>query len=235
LFNLLDPKAAAESRKKFEAEIDGRVEKKLKEGVAHKVLNIINPRHDAEIGLSMFIAQAGQYSIQAHEEKTIDNLLSAARTVSSLSNSSSSTAQDLCTNPSSQLEAAGGLHDEIAKNAVTAVAELATDSFDAQLARIEKLESILAIAKEKIIADKAIHDKQVEEQRAAAEFEASRVAKRKRREEGAAGFAVRDAMLAEEAAAENGNGTGSSSEAPVQASSDAEEVVKGRSKRQRRI
>jgi hypothetical protein len=229
---LLDPKAAAESRQKLEAEIDARVEKKLREGVAHKVLDIINPRHDAEIGLSMFIAQSGQYSIQSHEQRTMDNLLTAASTVSLLF-ASCSYLYDSVYLFILQLEAAGDLHNEFAKNAVTAVATSAADSLDAQLAQIEKLESMLAIAKEKIVADKAVWDKQVAEQRVAAEVEASRVAKRKRREEGAAGFAVRDAILAEDAAAENG--AVSSSDAPAHVPSDTEEVVKGRSKRQRRI
>jgi hypothetical protein len=62
--------------------MQARVENKLREGVAHKILNVIDPHHDAAIGLSMFIAQAGQYSVQPDEERIISSLLSASHNVS---------------------------------------------------------------------------------------------------------------------------------------------------------
>jgi hypothetical protein len=131
------------------------------------------------------------------------------------------------------VEYPGEPHEEYAKAVAYDIATSGPESLEAQLAQIERLESMLAIAKATVISQKAVQDRKTEEEQAAAAVEASRVAKRKRREEGAAGFAERDAILAEEAATENDNSAGSSSDAPP-APSDTEEVGRGRSKRQRR-
>jgi hypothetical protein len=178
LLKLLHPVAAAKARQNLEDEINRRVDRKKMNDAAQQLIDIFNPRHDAEIGLSMFITQRDQYSEHGYIDRSMGNLLAAARVV----------------------DGAGQQHNDLVKHFETNIATKVADDFDFNLAQIEKLERILAIAKQKIVDAKAVKTKAAEQECATAKLAANQEARRRQREEAAAGFAIRDAALAEEEA-----------------------------------
>jgi hypothetical protein len=89
LIRLLHPDMQAKAIKKINDEVDERSNNQIATmmimAISNKVVDVINARNNAAEGLLMFMAQNSRFVMEPMDERNLNSLLDASRTVSSTS------------------------------------------------------------------------------------------------------------------------------------------------------